>query len=212
MRLLVVGASGGTGRLLVEQALAAGHAVTALVREPARLSARHPMLQVVVADVMRPETLHVDGYGAVLCAIGSMPESPADKSRQQPDVPVCSEGTRHLVAAMSSAGVRRLVVLSSASVGESRFESRFGIAWLIRRLLRAVMDDKELQEACVRASALDWTILRPVKMRDGPATGRVTVGEGVRWGAGKVSRADVAAVMLRCVGDRSTVGKALTIA
>lgn len=212
MRLLVVGASGGTGRLLVDQALDAGHQVTALVRDPARLPLRHDRLRVHMADVMRPDTLAVGGHDAVLCAIGTMPESPADRPRMQRGVPVCSEGTRHLVGAMRDAGVRRLVVESAASVGESRHESRWGAAWFVRRLLGDVMEDKERQEACVRASGLDWTIVRPVKFIDGPRADRVRVGEGVRWAFGRVTRADAAAVMLRCAGDPATVGKALTVA
>jgi uncharacterized protein YbjT (DUF2867 family) len=212
LRLLVVGASGGTGRLLVNQALTAGHEVTALVRDTARLPISQPLLRVVVSDVMRPETLHIDGHDAVLCAIGTMPEAREDRPRMQRGVPVCSEGTRHLIEAMTAAGVRRLVVESSASVGASRRTGRLGIAWVMWRLLGDVMEDKERQEACVRASGLDWTIVRPVKLTDGAPTGRVRVAEDARWGWGRVSRADVAAVMLRCLSDPTSVGKALTIA
>lgn len=211
MSVLIVGASGGTGRLLVGQALDAGHEVTALVRDPARLPLQHARLRVMQADVMRPETLVVGGHDAVLCALGTMPESRADRPRIQRGVPVCSEGTRNLVSAMREAGVSRLVVESSVSVGESRHESRWGAAWLIRRILADVMEDKERQESSVRASGLDWTIVRPAKLRDGPISGRVRVGEGLRWGFGRVSRADTAAVMLRCIDEPGTIGKALTI-
>lgn len=212
MRLAIVGASGGTGRLLVDQALAAGHDVTALVREAARVPITHSRLRVVESDVMRPATLRVDGHDAVLCAIGTMPEARADRPRMQRGVPVCSEGTQHLIEAMTAAGVHRLVVESSASVGASRHTGRLGVAWFVWRLLGDVMEDKERQEACIRASGLDWTVVRPVKLTAGALTGRVRVGEDVRWGWGRVSRADVAAVMLRCISDPTSVGKALTIA
>jgi uncharacterized protein YbjT (DUF2867 family) len=214
LRLLVVGASGGTGRLLVEQALEAGHQVTAFVRDPARLTLTHASLRLVTGDVMRPGSIDpaVAGHDAVLCTLGAKPEG-SDAHRGQPGVPVCSVGTRHLIEAMQSSGVRRLVVESSAPCGESAATGRWPGPWVVRTVLREVMADKEIQEAAVRASGLDWTIIRPVKMNDGRRTDRVQIGAGVRWGlASKVSRADVAAVMLRTTADPQTIGTALTVA
>jgi putative NADH-flavin reductase len=211
MRLLIVGASGGTGRHLVDQSLDAGHDVTALVRDAGRLALRHDRLRIVVADVMRPETIRVGVHDAVLSTLGVMPEG-ADRARRQRGVPVCSEGSRHLIAAMRDIGARRIVVETAASVGESRNESRFGAAWFVRRVIRDVIEDKERQEAFFRASGLDWTFVRPVKLSFGPLTGAVSVGEGLRWSWTRVSRADAAAVMLHCASDPSTIGKALTVA
>lgn len=216
MRLLVVGASGATGRHLVDQALQGGHTVTAFVRDPARLPLAHAALRVVAGDAMRRGSLGpaVGGHDAVLCILGAKPEG-ADARRGQPGVPVCSVGTTHLIEAMSAAGVRRLVVLSSASVGDSRGTGRFPAPWVVRTLLGEVMADKELQEAVVRESGLDWTIVRPVKMTNGPRTGRVRVrvGSTVRWGLGSmVSRADVAAVVLATLSDTTSIGAALTVA
>ncbi len=214
MRLLVVGASGGTGRLLVSQALDAGHVVTAFVRDAARLPLTHAALRIAVGDAM-----HLDSFGpvmagqeAVLCVLGAKPEG-ADAHREQPGVPVCSVGTGHLIEAMRSAGVRRLVVESSAPCGESAATGRWPAPWIVRTVLREVMADKEIQEAAVRASGLDWTIIRPVKMTNGPRTDRVRVGADLRWGiTSKVSRADVAAVLLRTVAAPDTIGAALTVA
>lgn len=213
MRVLIVGASGATGRHLVDQALQAGHAVTAFVRDPARLPLTHAALRVVAGDAMRPESLGpaVDGHDAVVCILGAKPEG-ADARRGQPGVPVCSAGTKQLIEAMTAAGVRRLVVVSSASVGESRGTGRFPAPWVLRTLLREVMDDKEIQEAAVRGSGLDWTIVRPVKMTNGPRTGRTQVGPALRWGLGsKVSRADVAAAVLETLSDANSIGAALTV-
>lgn len=213
MRLLVVGASGATGRHLVDQALQAGHLVTAFVRDPSRLPLTHAALRVVAGDAMRRESLGpvVDGQDAVVCILGAKPEG-ADAPRGQPGVPVCSAGTKHLIEAMTSAGVRRLVVVSSASVGDSRATGRFPAPWVLRTLLREVMDDKEIQEAAVRGSGLDWTIIRPVKMSNGPRTGRAHAGAALRWGLGsKVSRADVAAVVLGTLSDTRSIGAALTV-
>lgn len=213
MRILVVGASGATGRHVVDQALQAGHAVTAFVRDPARLPLTHAALRVAAGDAMRRESLGpaVAGHDAVLCMLGTKPEG-ADARRGQPGVPVCSAGTQHLIEAMTAGGVQRLVVLSSASVGESRGTGRFPAPWVVRTLLREVMDDKEIQEAAVRRSGLDWTIVRPVKMTNGPRTGRVQVGPALRWGLGsRVSRADAAAVMLGTLSDAHSIGAALTV-
>ena len=213
MRLLIVGASGGTGRLLVGQALDAGHEVTAFVRDPSRLPLTHASLRLVIGDVMRPGSIDpaVAGHDAVLCTLGAKPEG-ADAPRGQPGVPVCSVGTRHLIDAMNRAGVRRLIVESSAPCGESAVYGRWPAPWIVRTVLREVMADKEIQEAAVRASGLDWTIIRPVKMTDGPRTGRVQVGAGVRWGiTSKVSRADVAAVILQATAAPETIGAALTV-
>ena len=214
MRLLVVGASGGTGRLLVSQALDAGHVVTAFVRDAARLPLTHAALRVAVGDAMHRDSFGpaMAGQEAVLCTLGAKPEG-ADAHRGQPGVPVCSAGTGHLIEAMRSAGVRRLVVESSAPCGESAATGRWPAPWIVRTVLREVMADKEIQEAAVRASGLDWTIIRPVKMTNGPRTDRVRVGADLRWGiTSKVSRADVAAVMLRTVTAPDTIGAALTVA
>lgn len=214
MRLLILGASGGTGRLLVDQALAAGHAVTAFVRDPTRLRITHGNLQVAVGDVMRSGSIGpaVAGHDAVLSTLGNKPEG-ADRIRGQPDVPICSVGTGHAIAAMQAHGVRRLVVESSASVGDSSAFGRFPAPWVLQTLLRSVMADKEIQEAAVRASGLEWTIFRPVKMNDRARTDRVRVAHDLPWSlSSKVSRADVAAVMLQALTDPSTIGRALTVA
>jgi uncharacterized protein YbjT (DUF2867 family) len=214
MHILVVGASGGTGRLLVSQALDAGHVVTAFVRDAARLPLTHAALRVAVGDAMHRDSFgpFMAGQDAILCTLGAKPEGD-DAHRGQPGVPVCSVGTRHLIEAMRSAGMRRLVVESSAPCGESAATGRWPAPWIVRTVLREVMADKEIQEAAVRASGLDWTIIRPVKMTNGPRTDRVRVGADLRWGiTSKVSRADVAAVMLRTVAAGDTIGAALTVA
>lgn len=214
MRLLVFGASGATGRHLVRLALSQGHGVTAFVRDPARLPAMDERLDRVVGDVMQPASVEAafDHHDAVLCALGTMPEAGADRSRRQPAVPVCSVGTRHILDAMAKHACRRIVVESSISVGESRHTGRLGAARVVRALLGKVMEDKELQESAVRASSADWTIVRPAKLTDGPARGRFQAGEDLRWNLfSRIPRADVAAFMLAALVDPATSHKALTI-
>jgi uncharacterized protein YbjT (DUF2867 family) len=228
MQLLIFGASGATGQHLVRLALAQGHAVTAFVRDPARLpangerrtangerrTANGERLRCIVGDVMLLPSVEaaLAGQDAVLCALGTMPEARADRSRQQPAVPVCSVGTGNILAAMSRHACRRIVVESSISVGESRHRGRLGAALVVRTLLRKVMNDKELQESAVRASSTDWTIVRPVKMTNGPAKGHFQTGVNLRWNLlSSVPRADVAAFMLAALGDPAASRQVLTI-
>lgn len=212
-RIAVVGASGGTGSYVVGHALASGFHVTAIVRDPRRVPLQHPALRVVQADVMVPTTLLglLDGHEAVIVTLGTLPEG-ADRARRQAALPVCSQGTANIVAEMRTAAVKRLVVLSAAGVGESRGTGRHLVGQVLPRVLRRIVDDKERQEAIVRASGLRWTLLRPVRFNRHPASGEVEVGEDLRWGWGTVSRDDVAEVMVKLLDQRSSYGKALTAA
>ncbi len=213
-RVAIFGATGGTGSYALRHALGAGFHVTAFVRDPRRLPFSHPALRIVRGDVMQPQTLLgvLDGHDAVLCLLGTMPEGDDSRTRRQPGVPVCSVGTANILAAMRAAGVQRLVVLSSASVGESRATGRLGLGRLVHAVLRDVMDDKERQEALVRASPTRWTILRPARFNRHPGSGRIAIGEDLRWGFASVSRDDVAQALVRLIDDRASVGKALTAA
>lgn len=214
MKLLIFGATGATGQHLVRLALSQGHRVTAFVRDPKRLALGGGSLDHIVGDVMHLDSVDaaVPGHDAVLCALGTMPETTADRARRQPGVPVCSVGTRHILEAMSQHGCRRIVVESSTSVGESRHTGYLGAAAFVRFVLRDVMLDKERQEDAIRASSADWTIVRPARLTDKPPTGRVQSGEGLRWGLlSSVTRADTAAFMLAALSDARTSRKALTV-
>lgn len=214
MNIIIFGATGSTGRLLVDQALAAGHRVTAFVRDPARLSTKHPQLRVAVGDVMQPESVEValTGHDAVLCVLGVLSQTKADSKRSQRSVAVCSTGTSHILAAMAKCGTRRLVVLTAANVGESRRTGRFGAAFVVRLVMGDIMDDKEKQEALVKASATDWTIVRPVKLTAKPASGRVKSGDDLPWSLlSTISQADVAEFMIATLSNDATIGHAITI-
>ena len=214
MRLLVFGATGATGRQLVRLALESGHHVTAFVREPARLTMTSDRLDAVTGDVMLPATVDaaVPGHEAVLVALGTMPEDRQDRHRRRPRDPVCSVGTGNIVSSMIRHGVRRLVVETSLGVGESRSASQMGAATLVRCFLKDVMDDKERQEANVRRSQLDWTLVRPARLTNGPRTSGPRWGESLKWSLmSTVSRADVAAFMLGAIADTRTYFKALSL-
>ena|SRR5215467_367002 len=199
MRLTIFGASGGTGRQLVEQALAAGHHVTAVVRDPARLAVpAHPGLDVITADVMDPASIlpAVTGADAVLTAAGPRGAGPTT---------VITDSVQSIAAAMGKAGTRRLLALSGSIVADDGegFFLRYVLKPVARRtFLRHVCADMRHAEAVIAATDLDWTIMRPPALIDGPTTGkyRTAFDQGLSRGF-RVSRADLAACMLSLVGD-----------
>lgn len=192
MNILVIGASRGIGARVVEQALAGGHRVTALVRDPAAMKRTDAQLDVVRGDIRDEGAVDgvMAGQDAVGLAIGCVPSCAA--------ISLFSTGTAHVLAAMQRHGVRKLVCVTGIGAGDSRGHGGFLYDAIIRPvLLRTMYDDKDRQERAIRASDRDWVIVRPGFLTNGPLTGIykvVTDLAGVR--AGRVSRADVAHFML----------------
>lgn len=214
MNVIVFGATGACGRLVVEFAVAAGHTVTAFVRDARRLTVAQSCARVVEGDAMDPGSVAnaLHGQDAVICSLGTMPEGKEEIARRQPDVPVCSVGTRNILAAMEPSGCGRLVVESSASVGNSYSAGILGAGFIVRMALKRVMEDKELQEASTMASNCNWTIVRPVKLTNAPAKGTLRSGVDLRWNiASSATRADVANYMLSILEDSRTYRKAITV-
>jgi putative NADH-flavin reductase len=197
MKLVIFGATGGTGRELVKQALEQGHSVTAYARTPAKLDdIEHANLQVIQGDVLDPEVVEraVAGQDAVLSAIGAGAERTT----------IREDGTRNIIAAMEKTGVQRLICQSSLGVGDSRANLSFFTKYIIVLVfLRHPFGDHERQEAVVKKSSLNWTIVRPPHLRDGPRTGTYRHGFATtdRKIEGYISRADVADFMLRQLTD-----------
>ncbi|WP_433891640.1 NAD(P)-dependent oxidoreductase [Streptomyces sp. CA-111067] len=215
MKLTVFGASGGVGRLVVQQALAAGHDVTAVVRDPGRLPAAPAEgLQVAtVTDVLDPVTLvpALTGRDAVISAIG-----PAG-NKQARTGPIAGPAARSIVRAMDQAGVSRIAAISAAPVGPPAHDEnvlvRALVLPLLRRLLSALYADLADQEAALAASGTDWTVVRPPMLLDKPHTGtyRRALGANVRVGR-TIPRADVADALLACLDDPSTFRASVGIA
>lgn len=201
MKILIFGSTGGTGRELVRQALDAGYEVTAFARQPTKLnSITHPNLQRVQGDVLNPEAVDnaVSGHDAVLCAIGTGARRTTLRE----------EGTRNVVRAMEKAGVRRLICQSSLGIGDSRANLGFFTKYVIVPVfLRHAFADHEHQEGVVKESNLDWTIVRPPHLKDGPRTGQYRHGFPTTDTEiqGKISRADVADFMLKQLTDDTYV-------
>ncbi|WP_367044281.1 NAD(P)H-binding protein [Streptomyces sp. Je 1-332] len=209
MKLTVFGATGGVGGEIVRQALAAGHEVTAVVRDPARLKATGEGLEAFRADLTDPESLRaaVAGRDAVLSGLGP---------RKRADAGIAAELTRAVLHAMEAEGVRRLVVVSAAPVGppaEPQPVVDRIMGALVSNILKPVYDDLRAMEAELASSATDWTSVRPPRLQDKPVTGvyRRVVG-GTPTSGRFIGRADVAHAMLTAVDDLATVKQGVGVA
>jgi putative NADH-flavin reductase len=197
MKLTIFGATGRTGIPLVQQALAAGHSVTALARTPEKLPITHDQLTVVQGDATDPAAVEraVAGAEAVLSALGQTKGAPKDMQ---------TVATRNIVAAMQQHGVRRLVSLTGAGVDAPQDQPKLInhlITFALKTLSGDVLRDAEGHAEVIRNSDLDWVIVRGPMLTEGPYTGQYRVGwVGVNTSA-RIARADVADFMLTQVTD-----------
>jgi uncharacterized protein YbjT (DUF2867 family) len=220
MKLTIVAATGGVGRELLEQAVAAGHDVTAVVRNPAKLSRQ---VQSVTADLSRPDPAVLEsavvGADAVLSGLG--PHSNADAG-------IASAGMPAIVAAMRAVGTRRIVAVSAAPVSTvptrrrpnppkhdpgDGFFMRHVLSHVANVRLGKVFADLAEMEDILRESGLDWTVVRPPRLSGKPGTGRyrTAYGQNVR-GGWIVPRADVAQLMLGALGQPETIKQVIGVA
>ena len=226
MKLTIIAATGGVGRQLVSQALAAGHDVTAVARNTAKLPPdvlAAGGARVVAADLARPDPQVLEsavaGADAVLSALG-----PHNNS----DAGIAAPGTRTIIGAMQATGARRIVAISASPVGTTPspgrpspprhdpgdgFIMRYVGTRIATTLFGKVYDDLARMEDVLRDSGLDWTILRPPQLTGKPLTGRyrTAYGRNVRGGR-SIPRADVAHYMLAVLDQTGTIGQAIGIA
>ncbi|GLZ79400.1 NADH-flavin reductase [Actinorhabdospora filicis] len=213
MRLVVLGATGGIGRHVVTQALAAGHEVIALVRDPSAVPGSADTLDVRKADVLDQGVLTAElaeiNPDAVISALGVRPPVKGPVS-------LLTDAMGALIPAMRSTGIRRLLVVSAAGAYDEEADgpvTRYVAKPLLKRLLRYGFDDTRAADALVEATDLDWTIVRPPRLLDKPLTTRYRVGgdHGLKK-ALNIHRADVAHYLLRALGERGTHRRARVIA
>ena len=194
MRTLIIGATGRTGQAMVRESLAKGHDVIALVRSLARARPLLPDIELVEGDARDGAAVSsaLDRCDAVISALGTR------KPTLVREVTVMSEATRTLVDAMNARGVRRLVCITGLGAGDSAGHGGFVYDRLIKPvILRTIYQDKNRQEAIIRASGLDWIIVRPTILTDKPATGEVRATVDLRGvHGGQIPRADVAAFVV----------------
>ncbi|NBE91813.1 sugar nucleotide-binding protein [Nonomuraea sp. KC401] len=202
MKLVVFGASGGTGRELVGQARAAGHQVTAVVRT------RGDLADTVVADIFDSPSLVplLTGHDAVLSALGP---------RGRTATSVCSTAVAAISQAMTEAGVRRIVAISAQPVlrggaGEPWWH-RLTIRPLVRTIYRHVYRDLERMEHVLAAGDTDWTVLRPPYLTDDPPSGRYRTAMEANLPGWSLTRGDLARAMLDTLDDPATIRRALGV-
>lgn len=203
--LLIIGANGGIGRQCVELALKEGHYVTALLRNPAKLGITHANLQVIQGDIMQSHTLEqaINNQDAIISAIGVSGGFGADK----PTV-LYSQGSANVLQVMSKKNVKRAFFISASAVEISPvlpFYARWAAKYIVQKLLKNMYADLRIMEKLVKESHTDWTIIRPPRLTDKPATGHYRSAINVFLkNALSISRADVAHYIINNVNNTAT--------
>ena len=203
MKITLFGATGRTGKYVLEQALEAGHAVTVLVRSPEKLSVTHLKLTVLQGDARDPDDVSraIVGAEAVISTLGPVRGGPMD---------VMTRGAENIVAAMKQHGVKRLISTTGAGVSAPQdiptIMSRF-IGFLVRTLSREVYEDSLRGADTIQNSGLDWTIVRGPMLRDAPFDGDYRlgyVGDGMNR---TLSRSNFADCILNQLEDETYLHK-----
>jgi putative NADH-flavin reductase len=203
MIITVFGANGRTGRHVVEEALEAGHEVQAVVRDPGTLGIRHPRLTIAQGNVLDAGTIEVRGE-VVVSAIGA---------RSRNAGTIASQGTANILDAMRRAGVKRVVSISAAPLGDPQVGGGWFDRFLFRTLwkfFRDLYEDLSRMETALRKGGVAWTVMRPPRLTNGPRTKRYRTAIDHNVGRA-ISRADLASEMLRVLGDERTVGHTVGI-
>ena len=203
--VLVFGAAGGIGRACVTTALAGGHKVTAVLRTPAKLDLTHPNLQIVQGDVADPNSFssYLKGKDVVISAIGVNSGFGKDKPTT-----LYSEGNRTVIKEMATTGVTRAFFISASALEVSPvlpFFIRLLIKYVVQRLLKHMYEDLRKMEAIIKESDINWTVIRPPRLTDKPATGhyRVAINAFLKNGL-QLSRADLAHFIINNISNKAT--------
>src|ERR687890_676509 len=185
MKVLIIGATGATGQILMREALAQGHEVTALARNPSALAPEDHRLRVLQGNALDVSSMEaaVVGQDAVLLALGTRSSRPTT---------LFSESTHNVIGAMDKHGVRRLVCITGIGAGDSKGHVGFLYDRIIRPfVVRNVYEEKERQEEAIKQSDLDWVLVRPARVTDKRATGEYKVFlSGDSYKATTISRED----------------------
>jgi putative NADH-flavin reductase len=209
MKLLVLGSTGVTGEIIVEQALNLGHDVTAFARDPEKVTIRHKNLKVVKGDILEYRSLlpAVEGQDAVISALGI---------RTLKKNTIISDGTKNVLKAMKGKKVKRFICISSVGVGESKLQQKqLGLLYnrfMFPVILRNMFEDKEAQEKSVMESSLDWTIVRPVILTKGKKIGNYRALPPDDNSLNRfISRADVSDFILSRLSDGKYIKEAVSL-
>jgi putative NADH-flavin reductase len=208
MNILVFGSTGGTGKQIVQQALEAGHLVTAVARDPSVLNIKHQNVNIIQADVLQPQTFEADvrGKDVVLSALGF---------KKLKDAMVYAAGVGNIAACMQQHAIKRIICISAAAV-ETNPKLSF-VYRLFTRILQMILKnpyaDLLRMEHQLKETNLDWTVVRPPKLSDTSLTGkyRYAINEWLPH-CTKISRADVAHFMLHHIKDDKTYNSIIEVA
>jgi putative NADH-flavin reductase len=195
MRLVVFGATGGTGREVVRQALDVGHEVTAVARRPSAMTIQHKRLKVLQGDVLAPETLPqaVRDQEAVVFTVGAADRSPTK---------IYSVGVMNVLMAMHDANVHRLICVSASGLDPGVLLQKLIAKPLLWWIFKHGYTDMLHMEIIVRASGMDWTILHPPRLTNGERNGRYKVAVNKQLSNGwLLSRADLADYIVKHLHD-----------
>jgi len=208
MKIAIFGATGETGRQLVEQALAAGYQVVAYVRNPSKLNTRHENLTIVQGDLADQAMIEraISGADAVISVLG-----PRGDSKNKP----ITRGMQNIIEAMKKQGVRRLIISSTLSAKDPNdlpdFKAK-ALVNLVKLTMHAAYEEIVSVADTVRKSDLDWTIVRLTTLNNNPKSGKVRVGYLGKGEVGlRISRADLAEFMLKQVQDTKYLRQAPVI-
>jgi putative NADH-flavin reductase len=208
MRILVIGATGGTGREVVRQALARNHQVNALARSAANAVPLLPGADIIEGDARDGEAVAkaLTGCDGVISALGT-------KLSLLREETLLSTATRVLIDAMRQQGITRLVCVTGIGAGDSHGHGGFLYDHIVQPLLlRSTYHDKDRQEDEIRKSGLDWTIVRPTNLTDGPTTDNIrALTDLTDFHGGRIARADVARFLITELDERRWAGRSPVI-
>lgn len=196
MNIIVFGATGGTGRAVVEKLLAHGHRVTAFVRDPSKF-APAPGLAVVKGDAMSAADVAraLPAHDAVVVSLGSrdFPLALTLGAKRTTPADICEAGTRNIAAALGRDSRMRVLAVTAFGVGDTREKLPWIYKLMFNLTMKELMADKERQEDVLKATNLDYVLVQPVGLIDAPATGRWLASASGETRNMRIARADVAA-------------------
>jgi len=200
-KIVVFGATGGTGKFVVEQALEVGCQVTVIVRNPDKFAIINKNLEIIKGDVLQPITFEksVKGKDAIISCLGS--------NRKKPTT-VYSQGVTNIAIAMGKAGIKRIICISAGAVivpPNSSFMIKFVVKNILQRLFKYIYTDMLLMETVLSKSDLDWTVIRAPRLTNNKRTGkyRIAINEHLTKPS-SISRADLADYIITHLNDKKT--------
>ena len=209
MKIAIFGATGGTGQRLIYQALEKRYSIVAIVRSPQSIRLEHRNLHIHQGDVLDRKSFEaaLEGQDAVLSAVGL-----GNMLHNRTPGAIFSVGTNNILAAMKDCGIKRFIGVSASGVQESDHDPLL-LKYIIRPWLRDVLTDMRAMETIIQASELDWTIVRPTLLNNGPYTGiyRLLRDHILPHGR-QVARADLADFMLKQLLGDEYIGSTVSIA